>query len=138
MSLLTRFRSTLGRWFEVNMTILRVVALILVKSQFQIRCFGGPNFWKNTFFWPRRLIFAGNGVFGAKWRNLEWFLEFFILRGTAEDQNCPKKWYSLLYFLGELYIGIFNLESMHIWNNLKLYTIILKHSKIPMKMSYIS
>ena len=48
-------------------------------------------FLKNHFFLPRRLIFAGNGVFGAKWRNLEWFLEFLILRGTAEDQNCPKK-----------------------------------------------
>ena len=50
MSLLARFRSTLGRWFEVNMTILRVVTLILVKLQFQIRCFEGPNFWKTTFF----------------------------------------------------------------------------------------
>ena len=53
--------------------------------------FRRSKFLKNHFFWPRRLIFAGNGVFGVKWRNLEWFLEFLILRGTAEDQNCPKK-----------------------------------------------
>ena len=53
--------------------------------------FRRSKFLKKHFFWPRRLIFAGNGVFGAKWQNLEWFLEFFILRGTADDQNCPKK-----------------------------------------------
>ena len=55
--------------------------------------FRRSKFLKKHFFWPRRLIFAGNGVFGEKWRNLEWFLEFLILRGTAEDQNCPKKGY---------------------------------------------
>ena len=73
MSLLARFKSTLGRWFQVNMTILRGVALILVKTPFQIRCFGAFNFSKKHFFLPTMLIFAGIGGFRAKPRNFETF-----------------------------------------------------------------
>ena len=50
-------------------------------------------FLKNHFFLPRRLIFAGNGVFGAKWRNLEWFLEFFIIEGHSRGSKLSKKGY---------------------------------------------